>query len=130
MLGFGVDRRADTIASSRFHRLARRGRKYGAPDGSVGLHFICLNANLARQFEFVQGAWLASAKFGGLSAEQDPLLGSRAPFPPGQATDEFRQPKPAGPCEALTGLPQFIRVRGGAYFFMPGLRALQYLAGG
>ena len=29
---------------------------------------------------------------------------------------------------ASTGLPQFVTVRGGAYFFLPGIRALRYLA--
>ena len=28
----------------------------------------------------------------------------------------------------LTGVPQFVTVRGGAYFFLPGLAALKYLA--
>jgi deferrochelatase/peroxidase EfeB len=142
MLGLGVDRRADTIASSRFHRLLRRGRKYGrtlspedaldpaAEDPDAGLFFITLGANISRQFEFVQGAWLASAKFAGLSGEQDPLLGARQPFPEGQPTDGFRWPQAEGPCRQIDALPQFVRVRGGAYFFLPGLRALKFLAGG
>ncbi len=29
-----------------------------APDPRSGLHFICLNANISRQFEFIQNAWL------------------------------------------------------------------------
>lgn len=127
MLGFGIDRQADTIASSRFHRLLRRGRKYGE-GADTGLHFICLGASIARQFEFVQGAWLASAQFAGLSGEQDPLLGSRQPFPEGRATDGFRWPQRDGPCRAIDGLPQFVTVKGGAYFFLPGVRALKYLA--
>ncbi|TAJ73199.1 MAG: peroxidase [Phenylobacterium sp.] len=127
MLGLGIERRPDTIASSRYHRLLRRGRKYGA-GADTGLHFICLGASIARQFEFVQGAWLDSAKFGGLSGEQDPLLGSRQPHPAGHATDAFRWPQRAGPCRTLEGLPQFVTVRGGAYFFLPGVKALRYLA--
>lgn len=127
MLGFGLDRAPDTIASSRFHRLLRRGRKYGA-GADTGLHFICLGASIARQFEFVQGAWLASAKFGGLTGEQDPLLGSRQPFPQDHPTDGFRWPQAAGACRAFEGLPQFVTVKGGAYFFLPGVRALRYLA--
>jgi deferrochelatase/peroxidase EfeB len=127
MLGFGVDRRADIIASSRFHRLLRRGRKY-AEGGEVGLHFICLSGNIGRQFEFVQGAWLASAKFAGLTGEQDPLLGARQPFPADQPTDAFRWPQAAGPCREYDGLPQFITVKGGAYFFLPGVRALRFIA--
>jgi Dyp-type peroxidase family len=138
MLGFsgGDDLRYDTIASSRFHRILRRGREYGqtltpeqavadaspdAPDIATGLHFICLNANISRQFEFVQNAWLASAKFDGLIGEADPLLGNREPFPAGQATDGFGR---------LSGVPRFITVRGGAYFFLPGVRALRFIAGG
>jgi hypothetical protein len=27
-----------------------------------------------------------------------------------------------------TGLPQFVTVKGGAYFFMPGMKALQFIA--
>ena len=120
--------------------MLRRGRKYGqtltpaqamdpaAPDPGAGLFFVCLGASLARQFEFVQGAWLASAKFGGLTGEQDPLLGARQPFPGDQRTDGFRQAQADGPCREIDGLPQFIRVRGGAYFFLPGLRALKFIA--
>ncbi|MGZ3397949.1 MAG: Dyp-type peroxidase [Caulobacteraceae bacterium] len=130
MLGLRVDRRADTIASSRFHRILRRGRKYGAPGGPQGLHFMALNANLSRQFEFIQGAWLNSPKFAGMTAEQDPLLGSRQPLETGQATDAFRQPQAGGPCRELGGLPPFVTVKGGAYFFMPGLRALRWIAEG
>jgi Dyp-type peroxidase family len=136
LLGFAGrdDLRFDVIASSRFHRILRRGREYGqaltpqqaatdaspsAADVPTGLQFICLNANISRQFEFVQNAWMASAKFDGLINEADPLLGNREPFPGGQATDGFGR---------LTGVPRFITVRGGAYFFLPGLRALRFIA--
>lgn len=96
MLGvFHTNLQEDLIAASRFHRLLRRGREFGrflspeeamlpgAPDPASGLHFICLNANISRQFEFVQNAWLMSAKFGGLNGESDPLLGNRTPHPAG-----------------------------------------------
>jgi hypothetical protein len=29
----------------------------------------------------------------------------------------------------ITGLPAFTSIRGGAYFFLPGIKALHYLAG-
>jgi deferrochelatase/peroxidase EfeB len=133
LLGFagGNDWRDDAIASSRFHRILRRGREYGhapqpaqaiagdGPDGETGLHFICLNASISRQFEFIQNAWLMSAKFDGLSGEADPLLGNREPFPAGQATDCFGR---------LSGVPQFVTVRGGAYFFLPGEQARRFIA--
>lgn len=93
-----------------------------------GLHFICLGANISRQFEFVQSAWLASSKFAGLAAETDPLLGDREPLQDGSNTDEFTLPQKNAPTNCIAGLPQFVTVRGGAYFFMPGLAALQYIA--
>jgi deferrochelatase/peroxidase EfeB len=142
MLGFGhQDLSEDLIAASRFHRIIRRGREFGeplgwkaasqpdAPDPRSGLHFICLNANISRQFEFIQNAWLISARFDGMSGEADPLLGNREPLPAGHATDGFSLPQPNGVNRRIDGLPKFITVRGGAYFFLPGLRALRYFAG-
>lgn len=130
-LGFGADPlRPDLVASTRFHRLLRRGREYGGPGEETGLHFICLGANIARQFEFVQSAWLTGTRFDGLSGEADPLLGHRLPEPDGTPTDGFSMPVATGPDRCLTGLPQFVTVQGGAYFFMPGIRALRYLSKG
>ncbi|MBT2324130.1 hypothetical protein J7E62_17410 [Variovorax paradoxus] len=129
-LGFGSKAlRNDLIASTRFHRLLRRGREYGgAPGEDTGLHFICLGANIARQFEFVQGAWLAGTKFDALAGEGDPLVGHRLPGADGMPTDGFSIPVPSGPDCRLPGLPQFVTVQGGAYFFLPGIRALRYLS--
>ena len=95
----------------------------------AGLHFICLNASLARQFEFVQGAWVASATFGGRSGEQDPLLGKRQPFPDGCRTDLFRYCGPDGEPAIAADLPQFVRTIGGAYFFLPGMSGLAFITG-
>jgi Dyp-type peroxidase family len=138
---FNPDLREDLIAASRFHRILRRGREFGsylppeeattqnAPDPQSGLHFVCLNANITRQFEFIQNAWLASSKFGGLSGESDPLIGNREPLSTGAGTDGFGLPQPNGVTRCVAGLPQFVTVAGGGYFFLPGLRALRYLAG-
>lgn len=141
ILGFGSKRfDDDLIASSRFHRLLRRGRSYGAllkpedavkkdaPKAARGLQFICLVANIGRQFEFVQNAWMANSKFAGLQREQDPLLGHRQPLHDGSSANEFHRPDPNGPDRILGPVPQFVTVKGGAYFFMPGLKAIQYLA--
>jgi Dyp-type peroxidase family len=129
-LGFGSNAlRRDLIASTRFHRLLRRGREYGgAPGEDVGLHFICLGANIARQFEFVQGAWLTGTQFDALAGEGDPLLGHRLPGADGTPTDGFSMPAASGPDRRLTGLPQYVTVQGGAYFFLPGIRALRFLS--
>jgi deferrochelatase/peroxidase EfeB len=138
-LGFNSSARArDLAASTRFHRLLRRGREYGvrltpaealsaAPES--GLHFMCLNANIQRQFEFIQGAWLMSTKFNGLHEESDPLMGNRLPGAAGTRCDYFSMPQATGPTQRLEGLPQFVTVSGGAYFFLPGIRALRFMVG-
>ena len=99
-----------------------------APDPQCGLHFICLNASIARQFEFIQGAWLQSAKFGGLSDERDPVVGTRVPSAEGGATDRFGMPGESGATRRLEGMPNFVSVAGGAYFFLPSKRALKFIA--
>jgi hypothetical protein len=63
-----------------------------------------------------------------MSGEADPLLGNREPMPVGHSTDGFSIPQSNGTSCRIAGVPQFIRVRGGAYFFLPGLRALRYFA--
>ena len=76
---------------------------------------------------------MASAKFAALSGEQDPLLGNREPFPAPpvaavpQKTDGFSRPGAPPNCKYSGGLPQFVQVRGGAYFFLPGLAALKWM---
>jgi deferrochelatase/peroxidase EfeB len=139
-LGFGARGwRDDRIASTRFHRVLRRGRKYGpalTPDEALqsappddperGLYFVCLNANIARQFEFIQNAWLMSPAFEGLDGETDPLVGNRVSS--AGPCDTFSVPSPTGAPRRLYGVPEFVTVRGGAYFFLPGIRALRYLA--
>jgi len=139
----GFDRhgvRNDLVAPTRFHRLLRRGRPYGmrlTPEDAMyssdtveerGIRFVCLNANISRQFEFVQNAWIVAAKFDGLLDETDPLLGNRQPVPGCPVPEDFTYSRAGAVRRRLRGLPQFVTVRGGAYFFMPGIRALRYLA--
>jgi len=63
-----------------------------------------------------------------LTGETDPLLGNRAPLADGTATDGFSEAQASAPARRQAGLPQFVTVRGGAYFFMPGIRALRFIA--
>ncbi len=138
ILGYGRQHpHDDLIASTRFHRILRRGREYvleatrddGGRVVQRGLRFICLNANISRQFEFIQASWLANPKFEGLD-EGDPLVGNRAPLSTGRPSDTFTRPQPNGLCGRFAAVPQFVHVRGGAYFFLPGISALRYLARG
>lgn len=112
------------------HRLLRVGRPYeaqecrGAPDNRLdkpGLLFMCLNADIERQFEFIQQSWVLGPSFHGLQDEIDPLIGNR------QGAETFTIPTPDGPL-LISDIKDFVRVRGGGYFFLPGKRALKFLA--
>jgi Dyp-type peroxidase family len=113
----------------RLHRMIRRGTNYGPslPPGVLeddgtdrGLMFAFVGARLDRQFEFVQRQWINDGKFIGAPAERDPLIGV-------QDGAGFTIPKQ--PIRRrLPGVPDFVVNRGGEYCFMPGLRALRWLA--
>jgi len=115
--------------SANRHRILRRGRSYGPRihnelvDDRVerGLIFIALNSDIERQFEFVQNTWLNNPVFAGLDGEVDPLVGN---LPRGDCVFTIqRQPVRS----RIHGLSQFVTVKGGAYFFLPSLKALKYL---
>jgi hypothetical protein len=71
---------------------------------------------------------MASTKFSGLSGESDPISGTRHPVPGCPVTGNFTLQSEDGLPKRITGLPRFVTLRGGAYFFLPGLKALRYFA--
>jgi len=133
----GEHGRETSLKRVNLHRVLRRGRIYGPPypppdahdddrfapsadqvEGR-GIMFLVMNTDLRRQFEFVQQTWMNSDTFTGVSHEADPLVGARCrAFTIQQAEGNVR----------VDGLRRFVTVRGGAYFFMPGLAALRCLA--
>jgi Dyp-type peroxidase family len=123
-------RDAKIVGVARMHRIIRRSSSYGEmlPEGVLeddgadrGILFFCLQANLARGFEFVKTQWIDDGTFFGTPPEMDPLVG------PNDGTRVFTVPQQ--PIRRrLTELPQFVVNRGGEYCFMPGLRALRWLA--
>ena len=116
-----------SLEVNRHHRLLRRGRGYGdklplgqEDDTDRGLMFIGINANITRQFEFIQHSWLNDPRFNGLDAQADPIMGA--------SNDNQFAPSPHPVSVRCTGLPRFVTVAGGGYFFMPGMRALRFLS--
>ena len=119
----------DTAANMNRRRMIRRGGTYGphlaegAPKDGIerGIAAFIICASLIRQFEFAQNVWVNDRNFHELGNERDPVCGNQ------DGTLEFKIPKrPIR--KKITGLPAFTTVRGGAYFFLPGLKALRYLA--
>jgi Dyp-type peroxidase family len=113
---------AAELAVSNRHRILRRGRPYWSGDGenpeAQGLLFVALNADIERQFEFIQSTWLNASSFHGLENEQDPL------FQPGGG--KFSRPMATG-SQVFAGLNRFTSLKGGGYFFLPSREALYYL---
>jgi hypothetical protein len=141
---------AQSLSMSEAHRLLRRARAFGpalfdpaglsdltnlaglkpllgvADDGIArGIHFFCVNANIRNQFEFVQQTWCNNPRFAGLNDNKDPILGDNARAD--QTSSHMTIPR--RPFRVRTAaLPRFVKVRAGAYLFMPSLTALRFLA--
>ena len=119
----------DTAHNMNRHRIIRRGATYGpalpedAPDDGAdrGIAAFIICASLIRQFEFAQNVWINDRTFHELGNEHDPICGTQ------DGTMEFKIPK--RPIRrTLKGLPAFTTLTGGAYFFLPGINAMRYLA--
>jgi Dyp-type peroxidase family len=119
-----------SLVATRRRRLLRRGRTYGKPlrpnatadDGRArGVMFICLNADIERQFEFVQQNWINNTVFSGVYSETDPGVGDRN-------AEVGLTIQAEGVRDRVLNLSRFVTVKGGGYFFLPGMRALRYIA--
>ncbi|PSJ40904.1 hypothetical protein C7I55_11565 [Sphingomonas deserti] len=117
--------RETLLQAANNHRILRRGRKFGPKiaDPKVdderdrGLLFMCLNTDIARQFEFVQQTWLLNPAFATLFGEVDPLLGPAGPM-------TIREK----PLRRTVDVRTYVQLAGGDYFFLPSMAALRYLA--
>jgi Dyp-type peroxidase family len=115
------------------HRILRQSIPYGGElietpedwDGEErGLLFICYNARIDAQFEFIQREWINGGElFGQAGLDKCPITGSNS----GALGDAFQIP---GSPAALTHIPRFVVTRGGDYFFVPSLAALKGLGEG
>lgn len=110
-------------------RMIRRGATYGSalPDGAPddgedrGIAAFIICADLVRQFEFAQNVWINDKTFHELGNERDPICGTQ------DGTTDFTVPK--RPIRKVhKGIPTFTTLSGGAYFFLPGMNAMRYLA--
>ena len=122
-------RDAEIAGVARIHRMIRRGTSYGPPlpegileDDGVdrGLMFAFVGGHLGRQFEFIQSEWMNNSEFFGGRSAKDPVSGANEDG----GFDVPRRPLPM----RLRGLPRFVVTKGGEYAFLPGLRALRWLA--
>jgi Dyp-type peroxidase family len=119
----------DTAVNIQRRKMIRRGATYGPPlpdgvpedgvDRGIAAFVIC--ASLVRQFEFAQNVWVNDPNFHELGNERDPMIGAQ--------DGSYDMTIPKRPIRRrIKGLPAFTTVKGGAYFFLPGIKALHYLA--
>jgi len=121
----------DTGHNMERRKMIRRGGTYGpplpadAPEDGVerGIAAFIGCASLVRQFEFAMNVWVNDPHFMDLGNERDPIIGTQ------DGTYDVTIPKrPVR--KKIKGLPAFTTVKGGAYFFLPGITALRFLAAG
>ena len=118
----------DTAVNIQRRKMIRREATYGPPlpdgvpedgvDRGIAAFVIC--ASLVRQFEFAQNVWVNDPNFHELGNERDPMIGAQ--------DGSYDMTIPKRPIRRkIKGLPAFTTVKGGAYFFLPGITALHYL---
>ena len=117
--------------------MLRRGLPYGlleenpTDDGDHGVVILLLNADLSRQFEFVQQQWFNFGNDFRLANDQDPILGNNGINEDRRGAGRMiiegdkNTNKPPYFC---ANMPTFVETRGGDYFFVPSLTCLRMLA--
>lgn len=122
-----------TTAVSRRIPIARRGIPYGhrlddpcnpdvpledRPQDGVGMLFMSMHSDIARQFEYVQRHWLGGAGTSGTidPVVVDPISSGRAPSQPQKWPVEWARPHDGTVSFAFNSC---VKLLGGEYFFLP-----------
>jgi Dyp-type peroxidase family len=133
---FEQNGKKESLSLTNRHRIIRRGRLYGeplagsptnhTPENEVGMHFMCFNSDISRQFEFIQYTWANYPNFRQFYNDPDPIIGVRENPPDGSEQSFTIQDKPVS--RSIIGLQRFVTTRGGSYFFFPSITAIRFLA--
>ena len=126
------DTQLTRLTDVNLHRLIRRGTTYGKPydpnalsegDDEVprGAIFLFISAKAMTTIEFLQQEWINEGNFIGIGGERDPIIGRQ------EEGAVFTIPKEPVR-RRLHGIETFNVLRGGEYFFMPSISALNWLA--
>ena len=118
-------------AANYARQLVRRGMPYGPdfdpakPDHAErGLLGNFIGASIGAQFEAVMCDWINLGLHNpDITRFNDPMIGANAP-----ETSIFDLRLCDGSNYRLRGFPRFVRTRGGAYTFLPSIKAIEHLA--
>ncbi len=118
-------------------RLLRRGLPYGEvkdrtrDDGNHGIIIMMVNADINRQFEFVQQQWINYGNDFKAGNDKEIILGNHSlddKFP-SKAVLQVDPNSDQAPF-LLSDIPRLVETRGGEYFFIPSITALHMIARG
>lgn len=116
-------------------RILRRGIPFGTPlkdplgggddplKGNRGLLFICYQASIEEQFEFISNRWMNEAKRPAPGGH-DMLVGQNGVVGQGRVRQCSLSGVPGGIAEVKTAA-EWVKPTGGGYFFSPSLSALR-----
>lgn len=118
-------------AANHTRRLVRRGMPYGLdfdaanPDDTPrGLLGNFIGASIGAQFEAIMCDWLNLGLHDPtITRRNDPLIGANTP-----ETSAFDLRLIDGTSYRLRGFPRFVTTKGGAYTFLPSVKAIKFLA--
>jgi deferrochelatase/peroxidase EfeB len=126
------DTKLTRLTDVNIHRIIRRGTTYGPPydpnalseaDDEVprGAIFLFISARAMATIEFLQQEWINDGNFIGAGNERDPIVGLQ------EEGATFTIPKEPVR-RRVHSIETFNVLRGGEYFFMPGISGLNWLA--
>jgi len=126
------DTQLTRLSDINLHRLIRRGATYGPPydpnalseaddEAPHGAIFLFISAKAMATMEFLQKEWINDGDFIGAHGERDPIIGRQ------EEAATFTIPKEPVR-RRVHGIQTFNVLRGGEYFFMPSISALNWLA--
>ena len=126
------DTQLTRLTDVNIHRLIRRGTTFGQPyDPNAvseeydqlphGAIFLFISAKAMATMEFLQQEWINDGNFIGVGDERDPIIGRQ------EDGATFTIPKQPVR-RRIHGIQTFNVLRGGEYFFMPSISALNWLA--
>lgn len=128
----GQPSQATTVLNNR-RRILRRGLPYGQSGPGIsdaeehGVLMLVVCASLFRQFEFIQQQWLQYGLDFQSGNDTCPLLGNHDEHSKFVVEASADSGKPPFICDAM---PQFVEMRGGAYFFIPSMSSLRLITQG
>lgn len=125
----------EALKIEKTHRIARRGISYGENDPTAepktgsGLLFLCFQASIENQFNFIQARWSNPDRFVDVGVGLDPVIGQS-----GKPSDQkpnviSKWPTKWGGDETKEyHFKLWVTMKGGEYFFAPSISFLTNLA--